>query len=471
MQFYKLNLNSKILLILSIIVNTQIAKSSQTLLCSKSHISNCFLDPSYKYDVIIVGGGAAGCSLARTLADANQSVLLIERGSSRNQHKYTLDAEGAGWVVNDPSVSQLVVTSDEVRSHIGSVLSGGTGINFGVAIAESDDFLSYMELNEGVQYNHTLFHSKNASWEPYILFNHTENNKRLGADIALGLAGVDWPETLHVLTDHTVDKITMEYDGSSYRAECVIVHKRLLKDIAPIQRLEEISGARAAAGTIYATRILFPPSIRQEPLIDFIIKIIVDCEEKRIPLGNPFLLPACLVAEQISSCFRRVATQIYFTAEPKSTGSIKVLPSGLVETYISEQMNQLMNQSNLNFPFNNRQNQCFRNEEYCSEENWRPFLRPFKPYTQKYGSFPPVLPDSRNFTNLKDFVTTYMTSMWHWVGSAPMGFVVDSNFKVYGTSNLHIVDASVLNVIPRMNPTISVISLGRYAGLKIIQNS
>lgn len=46
-----------------------------------------------------------------------------------------------------------------------------------------------------------------------------------------------------------------------------------------------------------------------------------------------------------------------------------------------------------------------------------------------------------------------------------MGDVVDGDFLVYGFENLRIVDASVLKQITRMNPTATVVSLGRYAGL------
>lgn len=48
------------------------------------------------YDRIVIGGGATGCPLARTLADANLDVLLIERGGPRIDHPDTLDAYGTG---------------------------------------------------------------------------------------------------------------------------------------------------------------------------------------------------------------------------------------------------------------------------------------------------------------------------------------------------------------------------------------
>lgn len=48
------------------------------------------------YDRIVVGGGAVGCPLARTLAESGETVLLIERGGPRSEHKLTLDIYGSG---------------------------------------------------------------------------------------------------------------------------------------------------------------------------------------------------------------------------------------------------------------------------------------------------------------------------------------------------------------------------------------
>lgn len=48
------------------------------------------------YDAIVIGGGAAGCPLARTLAESGLRVLLVERGGVRREHAATLDYYGPG---------------------------------------------------------------------------------------------------------------------------------------------------------------------------------------------------------------------------------------------------------------------------------------------------------------------------------------------------------------------------------------
>eukprot|EP01071_Lankesteria_metandrocarpae_P011508 Lankesteria_metandrocarpae@DN5450_c0_g1_i11.p3 len=64
------------------------------------------------FDHIVVGGGAAGCPLARTLAESGKQVLLIERGGPRTDHPYTLDIFGGGLVLNDTGAAQKLVTSE-----------------------------------------------------------------------------------------------------------------------------------------------------------------------------------------------------------------------------------------------------------------------------------------------------------------------------------------------------------------------
>ncbi|KAF8822023.1 hypothetical protein IE077_001219, partial [Cardiosporidium cionae] len=80
------------------------------------------------FDYIIVGAGAAGCPAAYTFASAGFSVLLIERGMERTRQKTPLamDIYGAGIVVDDPTVSQRVITTQGVHTHVASVMGGGT---------------------------------------------------------------------------------------------------------------------------------------------------------------------------------------------------------------------------------------------------------------------------------------------------------------------------------------------------------
>lgn len=67
------------------------------------------------------------------------------------------------------------------------------------------------------------------------------------------------------------------------------------------------------------------------------------------------------------------------------------------------------------------------------------------------------------------FVFAFMTSLWHLHGTSKMGKVVDSDFNVIGVENLSIADASVLVKLPRMNPTSTLIMMGRYIGMEKLE--
>ncbi|EZG56679.1 putative GMC oxidoreductase [Gregarina niphandrodes] len=87
----------------------------------------------------------------------------------------------------------------------------------------------------------------------------------------------------------------------------------------------------------------------------------------------------------------------------------------------------------------------------------------------RYASFPAVLPNPYDADDVAAFVQRASTSMWHWYGSARIGRVVDSNFAVAGTRRLSIVDAGVISRLPKMNPQVGVMTLGRYAALTILR--
>lgn len=93
------------------------------------------------YDVVVVGGGAAGLSAALTLARARRTVLIVDAGSPRNAvadgvHNY-LGREGT------PPGELLVVGLEEVARYGGELVTGSVtaaqridGGTFGVQLAD-----------------------------------------------------------------------------------------------------------------------------------------------------------------------------------------------------------------------------------------------------------------------------------------------------------------------------------------------
>lgn len=80
---------------------------------------------------------------------------------------------------------------------------------------------------------------------------------------------------------------------------------------------------------------------------------------------------------------------------------------------------------------------------------------------------PPLTPDS-SIDEVKAALRAYAGTNYHPVGTCSMlpeedGGVVDNKLRVYGTENLHVVDASIMPVIPRANVITAVYAIAERA--------
>ena len=71
---------------------------------------------SMPYDVVIVGGGIAGCALAATLAPLGHEVLLVEAAALAD----SLPPLAATIAEVDPRVSALSAASTELMREVGA---------------------------------------------------------------------------------------------------------------------------------------------------------------------------------------------------------------------------------------------------------------------------------------------------------------------------------------------------------------
>ncbi|KAH7544608.1 hypothetical protein FEM48_Zijuj01G0003800 [Ziziphus jujuba var. spinosa] len=82
----------------------------------------------------------------------------------------------------------------------------------------------------------------------------------------------------------------------------------------------------------------------------------------------------------------------------------------------------------------------------------------------------PSLPkEQSDDASMEGFCRSTVTTMWHYHGGCVVGKVVDGEFRVMGTNALRVVDSSVFKTSPGTNPQATVMMIGRYIGLKILQ--
>ncbi|KAF8687228.1 hypothetical protein HU200_042896 [Digitaria exilis] len=70
---------------------------------------------------------------------------------------------------------------------------------------------------------------------------------------------------------------------------------------------------------------------------------------------------------------------------------------------------------------------------------------------------------------LASYCQETVATLWHYHGGCVAGKVVDRDFRVIGARALRVVDASTFNETPGTNPQATVLMMGRYVGLKMIE--
>lgn len=80
-----------------------------------------------------------------------------------------------------------------------------------------------------------------------------------------------------------------------------------------------------------------------------------------------------------------------------------------------------------------------------------------------------LLPKHANSsTSLEQFCKDTVMTIWHYHGGCQVGMVVDRDYKVLGVDALRVIDGSTFNYSPGTNPQATVMMLGRYMGVRIL---
>ncbi|KAL3834517.1 hypothetical protein ACJIZ3_009253 [Penstemon smallii] len=71
--------------------------------------------------------------------------------------------------------------------------------------------------------------------------------------------------------------------------------------------------------------------------------------------------------------------------------------------------------------------------------------------------------------SMEQFCIDTVMTIWHYHGGCQVDSVVDRDYRVLGVDSLRVVDGSTFSNSPGTNPQATVMMLGRYMGLKILQ--
>ncbi|KAI3913771.1 hypothetical protein MKW98_011832 [Papaver atlanticum] len=74
-------------------------------------------------------------------------------------------------------------------------------------------------------------------------------------------------------------------------------------------------------------------------------------------------------------------------------------------------------------------------------------------------------------TSLEQFCKNTVMTIWHYHGGCQVGKVIDQDYKVLGVDSLRVIDGSTFINSPRTNPQATTMMLGRYMGIKILNES
>lgn len=106
-------------------------------------------DTALEADVIVIGSGAGGGVVAAELAAAGQRVIILEKGSYRNE----ADFDGGEWkAMRDLYEKRGILTTDDVGivTLAGSTLGGGTTINWTTSLTTPPHVLEEWDRELGV---------------------------------------------------------------------------------------------------------------------------------------------------------------------------------------------------------------------------------------------------------------------------------------------------------------------------------
>uniref|UniRef100_A0A2P2JCZ0 R-mandelonitrile lyase-like isoform X1 n=1 Tax=Rhizophora mucronata TaxID=61149 RepID=A0A2P2JCZ0_RHIMU len=475
------------------------------------------------FDYIVVGGGTAGCPLAATLSE-RFSVLLVERGGSPYGNPFVLEKLYYGFPMLQTdeftSAAQSFISKDGVMNHRGRVLGGSSAINGGFYSRASDDFVSsagwnkelVKEAYEWVE-SKIIFKPELTIWQSVVEFGlleagflpyngfsweHIEGTK-IGATIfdefgtrhmSADLLGSGNPENLMVLLNATVRNIIFQQNNGKGNESIVHGISFIESDGSTNRAYEaylnqpESSKSRGdvilSAGAIGSPQILLLSGIGPKKHLKNIgIRLAVDLQG----VGQEMKDNPC-IATLVDS-----KPKYRFPDSPQVAGIAKhfkfiieggIIPVSFNETRIPIAVKLAFPESKGKLELNGtdpRQNPLVEFNYLAKEKDLEDCIEMVQLLHRVARSQSVTFfmgtehQDNLMYgrQELRKFCKTNVRTYYHYHGGCTVGSVVDQDYKVYGVKGLRVIDGSTFHETPGTNPMATLLMLGRYQGIKIIQ--
>ncbi|GLT61113.1 hypothetical protein SLA2020_338410 [Shorea laevis] len=414
------------------------------------------------FDYIVVGGGTAGCALAATLSE-RFTVLLVERGGSPYGNPLVLDKKyyGLSLFQTDEytSVAQRFISKDGVMNRRGRVLGGSSAINLGFYSRASERFIKKVGLDKELV-------TEAYKWvESRIVFKPELTLWQTAAEFGFLEAGIlpynGNPENITVLLNATVENVIFYNENrNKSRARGI----RFIKSNgSPDQTHEaylnqpEPDGCSSwgdvilSAGALGSPQILLLSGIGpQQHLRNFNIPIVLDMEGVGQGMKDN---PAIALMVDNKTQKRLPDSPQVVVAFPESEGKLE-LNSRDPRENPSVQFNYLEKEKDLE--------QCVKLSQLLERVARSQSIAMFVGMEHKNN-----LMSSED--ELRKSCKKNVRTFYHYHGGCTVGSVVDMDYKVYGVKGLRVVDGSTFMESPGTNPMATLLMLGRYQGIKILQ--
>ncbi|TXG56513.1 hypothetical protein EZV62_017826 [Acer yangbiense] len=475
------------------------------------------------FDYIIVGGGTTGCPLAATLSE-KFTVLLVERGDSPYGNPLVTDIKYYGFSLLQTdefsSIAQSFISKDGVTNHRGRVLGGSSAINGGFYSRARDNFVKMAGWDEGLVKeayewveSKVVFTPQLTPWQtavecgllearilPYNGFSleHLKGTK-LGGTVfdewgkrhtSADLLESGNRKNIMVLLNTTVKNII--FDSNSEGNETRVSGIRFIKSDGSSSKTHEAylnqpknlsrwGDVILSAGALGSPQILLLSGIgSHEHLKKFNISVKVGLQgvghgmqdnpcitvlvdtmpAKRQPeppqvVGIAddfrFIIEALVLPISFNASRMPIAAKIAF---PASKGKLE-LKSTDPRQNPSVIFNYLAEEKDLQ--------ECVKMvqllERVAKSESISMFL----------GTTPNRAKLMSNADQRRKLCKSSVRTFYHYHGGCAIGSVVDKDYRVYGVKGLRVIDGSTFEESPGTNPMATLMMLGRYQGIKMLQ--